>query len=132
MRALICGISGQDGAYLASLLLDKDYEVFGTSRDAQIGSFANLASLGIRDRVRLTLQPFDGPEDDASVMRLMEHIGSDEMLLFSTDYPHWQFEGEAAMPAGFDATLAKKMMADNPLRTYPRLQPQTATRETAS
>jgi len=86
----------------------------------------------IRDRVKLTLQPFDGPTDDGGVARLMDHIGSDEMLLFSTDYPHWQFEGEAAMPAGFDATLAKKIMADNPLRTYPRLQPQTATRETAS
>ncbi|OBI13354.1 GDP-mannose 4,6-dehydratase [Mycobacterium sp. E2497] len=53
MRALICGISGQDGAYLARLLLDKGYDVFGTSRDAQVGGFANLAQLGIRDRVRL-------------------------------------------------------------------------------
>ncbi|WP_082948115.1 GDP-mannose 4,6-dehydratase [Mycobacterium sp. 852014-52450_SCH5900713] len=53
MRALICGISGQDGAYLARLLLDKGYEVFGTSRDAQIGGFANLARLGVHDRVRL-------------------------------------------------------------------------------
>ncbi|MGV0052798.1 GDP-mannose 4,6-dehydratase [Mycobacterium colombiense] len=53
MRALICGISGQDGAYLARLLLNKGYEVFGTSRDAQIGGFANLVRLGIRDRVRL-------------------------------------------------------------------------------
>lgn len=53
MKALICGISGQDGAYLARLLLDKGYEVFGTSRDAQIGGFANLVRLGIRDHVRL-------------------------------------------------------------------------------
>lgn len=53
MRALICGISGQDGAYLARLLLDKGYQVCGTSRDAQIGGFANLGWLGVRDRVRL-------------------------------------------------------------------------------
>jgi GDPmannose 4,6-dehydratase len=53
LRALICGISGQDGAYLARLLLDKGYEVFGTSRDAQIGGFANLVRLGIRERVCL-------------------------------------------------------------------------------
>ena len=53
MRALICGISGQDGAYLARLLLNKGYEVCGTSRDAQIGGFANLVRLGVRDRVRL-------------------------------------------------------------------------------
>lgn len=51
-RALICGISGQDGAYLAQLLLKKDYEVWGTSRDAQVASLANLSSLGIRDQVK--------------------------------------------------------------------------------
>jgi predicted TIM-barrel fold metal-dependent hydrolase len=83
----------------------------------------------IRDRVRLTLQPFDAPGDDGGIMRLMDQIGSDEMLLFSTDYPHWQFDGLAAMPAGIDPGLAKKIMADNPLRTYVRLQQQTAKME---
>ncbi len=53
MKALVCGISGQDGAYLARLLLEKGYEVFGTSRDAQVGRFENLTRLGVRDRVRL-------------------------------------------------------------------------------
>ena len=51
--ALICGISGQDGAYLADLLLKKDYSVWGTSRDAQMSSFQNLSRLGIRERVQL-------------------------------------------------------------------------------
>ncbi len=49
--ALICGVSGQDGAYLARLLLEKGYRVVGTSRDAQASSFGNLQRLGIRDRV---------------------------------------------------------------------------------
>lgn len=52
MRALICGVSGQDGAYLAQFLLNKGYEVWGTSRDAQVSAFANLTTLGIRDRVK--------------------------------------------------------------------------------
>ena len=52
--ALICGISGQDGAYLAQLLLAKGYRVAGTSRDAQMSSFSNLHHLGIRDRVEVT------------------------------------------------------------------------------
>ncbi|MGL5081989.1 MAG: GDP-mannose 4,6-dehydratase [Microcoleaceae cyanobacterium] len=52
-KALICGISGQDGAYLASLLLRKGYLVCGTSRDAQMSSFRNLLRLGIRDQVKL-------------------------------------------------------------------------------
>ena len=51
MRALICGISGQDGAYLANYLLSQGYEVFGTSRDAQVATFENLRALKIRDAV---------------------------------------------------------------------------------
>lgn len=50
-KALICGVSGQDGAYLSKLLLEKGYEVFGTSRDAQMSSFANLSKMGIRNSV---------------------------------------------------------------------------------
>lgn len=51
MRALICGVGGQDGAYLSRLLLDKGYEVIGASRDAMASSFRNLNHLGIRDKV---------------------------------------------------------------------------------
>ena len=50
--ALICGISGQDGGYLAQHLLERGYRVVGTSRDAQISSFGNLEALGIRARAR--------------------------------------------------------------------------------
>jgi GDPmannose 4,6-dehydratase len=63
--ALICGISGQDGSYLAKLLLDKEYEVWGTSRDAQGAGFANLNKLGIRDKVNLISMV---PEDFRSVL----------------------------------------------------------------
>lgn len=63
--ALICGISGQDGTYLARLLLNKGYEVWGTSRDAQGSGFSNLKRLGIRDRVKLISMI---PEDFRSVL----------------------------------------------------------------
>ena len=52
-RALICGVSGQDGAYLARLLLDKGYEVWGASRDAQVSRFLGLETLQIRERIRV-------------------------------------------------------------------------------
>jgi GDPmannose 4,6-dehydratase len=51
--ALIFGISGQTGAYLAHLLLTRGYRVMGTSRDAEVNSFTNLVRLGIRERVQL-------------------------------------------------------------------------------
>ena len=49
--ALICGISGQDGPYLAAHLLNLGYRVVGTSRDAHANRFEGLERLGIRDRV---------------------------------------------------------------------------------
>jgi len=52
-RALIFGISGQDGAYLARLLLNKGYDVHGTSRDADSRDFSALKALGVRSKVQL-------------------------------------------------------------------------------
>jgi GDPmannose 4,6-dehydratase len=52
-RALICGISGQDGSYLAKLLLERGYEVWGSSRDAEQCAFQNARRLGIYDSLRL-------------------------------------------------------------------------------
>ncbi len=52
-RVLICGVSGQDGTYLAKLLLERGYEVWGGSRDAEQTSFHNARLLGIHDSLRL-------------------------------------------------------------------------------
>ncbi len=76
----------------------------------------------IRDHVRLTMQPLDAPPDPAELAGIIAQIGSDDMLLFATDYPHWQFEGDAAIPAGLPEGLLRKIMVDNPLATYPRLR----------
>ncbi len=53
MRALIYGISGQDGAYLAEFLLRQGYEVCGASRDAEIARSENLRRLGIAEQVKI-------------------------------------------------------------------------------
>ena len=75
----------------------------------------------VRERVRFTIQPFDAPEEPDAVARLLEHLGSDDMLLFATDYPHWQFDGMGALPEGLPADLVRRIAVDNPLSTYPRL-----------
>ncbi|HUB48728.1 MAG TPA: amidohydrolase family protein [Acetobacteraceae bacterium] len=75
----------------------------------------------VRSNVRLSLQPTDGPPDSASLERVIEHLQSDELLLFSTDYPHWQFEGTNALPPGLPQSLVRKIMVDNPRATYARL-----------
>ncbi len=75
-KALICGISGQDGAYLAKLLLDQGYSVCGTSRDAQMSSFSNLTRLGIRDSVKLESMSLN---DFRSVLQVLAKIEPDEV-----------------------------------------------------
>jgi hypothetical protein len=77
----------------------------------------------VRDHVRFTLQPVDAPKDRPEVLaRTMEHIGSDGLLLFSTDYPHWQFDGADVLPEGLSQDTMRKLLIDNPLETYPRLR----------
>jgi GDPmannose 4,6-dehydratase len=75
-KALICGISGQDGSYLARFLLGKGYRVWGTSRDAQGSTLANLKTLKILDRVTLLSMV---PEDFRSVFVAIERSAPDEI-----------------------------------------------------
>jgi len=79
-RALICGVSGQDGAYLARLLLGKSYQVWGTSRDAQMASFANLERLGIRQKVQLLSM---AQSDFRSVLNTLSRSEPDEIYFLS-------------------------------------------------
>ena len=75
-KALICGVSGQDGAYLAQLLLNEGYEVWGTSRDAQISSFRNLDVLGIKEQVKLVSMSLT---DFRSVLQVLTRSQPDEV-----------------------------------------------------
>jgi len=78
--ALIAGVTGQDGAYLARLLLAKGYSVHGTSRDAALARVDALVALGIRDNVTLHSM---SPADFQSVAQVMETVGPDEVYNLS-------------------------------------------------
>jgi predicted TIM-barrel fold metal-dependent hydrolase len=75
----------------------------------------------IRRHVRLTAQPFDAP-GAAEVETILGHIDCDETLLFATDFPHWHFDGDDALPPGLPERLIPKLTVENPLATYPRLK----------
>jgi GDPmannose 4,6-dehydratase len=74
--ALICGVGGQDGSYLAQLLLSKGYTVWGTSRDAQGAAFGNLRTLGVFGQIK-TLSMV--PEDFRSVFMAVKQSAADEI-----------------------------------------------------
>ena len=75
-KALITGVSGQDGAYLAQLLLAKGYAVYGSARDAQVSSFSNLRKLGILEKVSLESISVT---DFRSVFQALDKIKPDEV-----------------------------------------------------
>jgi GDPmannose 4,6-dehydratase len=90
MRALIIGVSGQDGAYLAELLLAKGYEVHGSSRDANLSAFENLSRLGIRERVRCLSV---APNDFRSVLTAIFQVEPDEI---------YNLSGQSSVGLSFD------------------------------
>lgn len=76
-KVLICGISGQDGAYLAKRLLDRGCAVWGSSRDAQTATFSRLRTLGIHDRVSYETIALN---DFRSVLQALKKITPDAVF----------------------------------------------------
>ena len=77
-KALITGITGQDGAYLAQLLLEKGYEVTGTYRRTSSVNFWRIEELGIAAHPSLKLVEYD-LTDLSSSIRLMQSAQPDEV-----------------------------------------------------
>ena len=88
--ALICGVSGQDGAYLAKFLLEKGYTVYGGSRDAQMSSFKNLERLGVREAVNLLSINI---HDFRSVLQTLLKVKPDEV---------YNLAGQSSVSLSFD------------------------------
>lgn len=74
--ALVCGITGQDGSYLAKLLLSKGYVVIGTTRDAYSANLANLKVNGLLGSVELVSMSID---DYRCVLHVVNRFCPDEI-----------------------------------------------------
>ena len=75
----------------------------------------------IRQHVRITLQPLDAPPDPNSFLQVVDQLGSEEMLLYASDYPHQHAaDPESALLRHLPAGLAQKIRSDN-ARTWYRL-----------
>lgn len=118
--ALICGVSGQDGAYLAQLLLQKGYEVWGTSRDARGSNFSNLRRLGIFDSIQFLSMI---PEDFRSVFTALKRCQPSEVyFLAGQSSVGLSFEEPAetiqSIAIGTLNMLEACRMIDYPVRLY--------------
>lgn len=88
--ALICGISGQDGAYLSKLLIEKGYIIHGTARDAQMASFRNLQQLGIKEIITFHSMALN---DFRSVLQVLTKVQPDEI---------YNLAGQSSVGLSFD------------------------------
>jgi GDPmannose 4,6-dehydratase len=93
-KALILGITGQDGAYLAHFLYGKGYEIVGTSRDATQLHNANLVRLGISDAITNIVSV--STHDFRSVIQLLMKFQPDEI---------YHLAGQSSVGASFDQPI---------------------------
>ncbi|MBV5341584.1 MAG: GDP-mannose 4,6-dehydratase [Deltaproteobacteria bacterium] len=89
-KALICGVSGQDGTYLSRFLAGKGYDVHGTARDAQIASFPNHTKMGIRDQITFHSMALN---DFRSVLQVLVNVQPDEI---------YNLAGQSSVGLSFD------------------------------
>jgi predicted TIM-barrel fold metal-dependent hydrolase len=104
-------------AWLPSLMwrLDKDWR----GCHMEVPWVRRPPSSYIRDHMRLTTQPIEEPDNPAHLLQTIEHMGSDQLLMFATDYPHWDFDSpQRALPSSTPKALRKRIMADNAVEFY--------------
>lgn len=83
----------------------------------------------VRESVRFTIQPFDAPMERAALERMLAQLGSAELLLYASDYPHWQFDGPDPMHPVLAEALQDdlaRVQSTNALSLYPRLKEAAA------
>jgi uncharacterized protein len=103
--------------WLPSLMWRLDKEWKGLRRE--VPWVRRLPSEYIREHVRLTIQPLDAPPDPRYLEQCIAQLGSDELLLFSTDYPHWHGDTSTEVwPGRLPAALEHKIMAENARAFY--------------
>jgi len=103
--------------WLPSLMwrIDKDWK--GLRREVPWNT--RPPSQYIRERIRLTLQPMDAPADPSKLGEVIDALGSEDLLMFATDYPHWHFDSpEQAVPSGMAGSLRRKILRDNARAFY--------------
>jgi len=99
-KAIITGVTGQDGAYLSQLLLDKGYKVFGAYRRTSSQNFWRMDYLGIRSHPNLLLVEHD-LIDAASTIRMVSEIKPDEI---------YNLAAQSFVHVSFDQPLATSMI----------------------
>jgi predicted TIM-barrel fold metal-dependent hydrolase len=86
---------------------------------AEVPFLKRMPSEYIREHMLFTTQPMEEPPVVDYLLQVIEHMGSDEMLMFATDYPHWDYDSpDMAFPPRFPEALKQKIYLDNARKLY--------------
>ena len=72
----------------------------------------------MRTNVRLTSQPMEEPEDPEQIRQILPMMYADEVLMFSSDYPHWDFDSPLRAFPRLDERLRRRIFSDTARELY--------------
>jgi predicted TIM-barrel fold metal-dependent hydrolase len=85
----------------------------------EVPHLRRLPSEYVRDHFWLTTQPVEEPHDPADFALLLDDLGMDDRVMFSTDYPHWDFDApDAAIPTSIGPERQQRIMSGNAHSLY--------------
>ena len=104
-------------AWLPPLMwrMDKHYKRL----KGEVPHLKRLPSEYIRDHIWATTQPMEEPPNPKHLLQAIEHLGTEDKLMFATDYPHWDFdEPDRAFSVRLPGELKRKIFSENARALY--------------
>ena len=94
--------------------MDKNYMAL---RDT-VPWLKKMPSEYIRKHIRLTTQPIEEPANPQHLVQIFEMTGAEDMVMFSSDYPHWDFDNPSMVLGPFPKVMREKIKAKNAIELY--------------
>lgn len=111
-------------AWLAPAMWKMDLDWKGLRR--QTPWVKKLPSQYIKEHIRFATQPMEEPDHPDALKHLIEWIEGDRLLMFATDYPHWDWDDPTQTFAGYPDDMRRRVFASNAIETYNLTLPAVA------